>query len=97
MQVEDEPAEVAQGDLVRGAQMARPPTRAAAQAPGGGGLRAAGRRCVIVRAVLAGPAALVADPRVAGRDRAALFSADRMAERVAIAWRELLSGEWARP
>src|SRR3954454_15351438 len=31
------------------------------------------------------------DPRVAGRERAELFSADRMAERVAAAWRELLS------
>jgi glycosyltransferase involved in cell wall biosynthesis len=29
------------------------------------------------------------DPRVAGRDRAALFSAGRMAERVAAAWREV--------
>lgn len=30
-----------------------------------------------------------ADPRVEGRDRAALYSADRMAERVVAAWREL--------
>jgi len=37
------------------------------------------------------------DPRVAGRTRAALFSADRMAERVAIAWRDLASGVRARP
>jgi glycosyltransferase involved in cell wall biosynthesis len=29
------------------------------------------------------------DPRVAGRSRAALFSAERMAERVAVAWRAL--------
>src|SRR3954451_16299721 len=29
------------------------------------------------------------DPRVAGRARAELFSADRMAERVAVAWREV--------
>src|SRR4051794_19685859 len=29
------------------------------------------------------------DPRVAGRDRAELFSADRMAERVAVAWAEV--------
>jgi len=28
-------------------------------------------------------------PRVAGRDRAELFSAERMAERVAVAWREV--------
>ena len=34
-----------------------------------------------------------ADPRVAGRDRAALFSAARMAERVAAAWRGLAAGE----
>jgi len=33
------------------------------------------------------------DPRVAGRDRAALFSAERMAERVAIAWREIVGGD----
>ncbi|HEY3019832.1 MAG TPA: glycosyltransferase [Solirubrobacteraceae bacterium] len=32
------------------------------------------------------------DPRVAGRARAALFSAERMAERVAIAWRALVTG-----
>jgi len=32
-----------------------------------------------------------ADPRIAGRDRAALFSAERMAERVAIAWREVVA------
>jgi teichuronic acid biosynthesis glycosyltransferase TuaC len=38
------------------------------------------------RAVLA-PHLAVADPRVAGRARAELFSAERMAERVAAAWR----------
>jgi glycosyltransferase involved in cell wall biosynthesis len=32
------------------------------------------------------------DPRVDGRDRAALFSADRMAERVVEAWRAVASG-----
>jgi teichuronic acid biosynthesis glycosyltransferase TuaC len=31
------------------------------------------------------------DPRVAGRDRARLFSADAMAERVVVAWRDLLA------
>jgi glycosyltransferase involved in cell wall biosynthesis len=31
------------------------------------------------------------DPRVNGRERAALFSADRMAERVLVAWRELVA------
>lgn len=35
-------------------------------------------------------AAAAPDPRVAGRERAAVFSADAMAERVALAWRELL-------
>ncbi len=34
-----------------------------------------------------------ADPRVEGRDRAALFSSARMAERVAAAWRGLVAGE----
>jgi teichuronic acid biosynthesis glycosyltransferase TuaC len=33
-----------------------------------------------------------ADPRIAGRARAELFSATRMAERVAIAWREIAGG-----
>ena len=32
------------------------------------------------------------DPRVGGRARAELFSADSMAERVAIAWREIAGG-----
>jgi glycosyltransferase involved in cell wall biosynthesis len=36
------------------------------------------------------------DPRIAGRARAELFSADRMAERVAVAWRELMLGPAAR-
>lgn len=40
------------------------------------------------RAALA-PALTAADPRVAGRDRAALFSSDRMARRVLAAWSEL--------
>jgi hypothetical protein len=31
-----------------------------------------------------------ADPRIAGRARAEEFSSDRMAERVAVAWRALL-------
>jgi glycosyltransferase involved in cell wall biosynthesis len=41
------------------------------------------------------PHLAAADPRVAGRARADLFSADRMAERVAVAWRTVLeeSGE----
>ena len=30
------------------------------------------------------------DPRVAGRDRARLFSADAMADRLVAAWRDLL-------
>jgi teichuronic acid biosynthesis glycosyltransferase TuaC len=42
------------------------------------------------RAALA-PHLAAADPRVEGRARAELFSADRMAERVALAWTELLS------
>lgn len=42
------------------------------------------------RAALA-PHLAVADPRVAGRERAALFSADRMAERVLVAWRAVAS------
>jgi glycosyltransferase involved in cell wall biosynthesis len=37
---------------------------------------------------LAGP-----DPRVEGRERAHLFSADRMAERVAVAWAALAAGD----
>jgi glycosyltransferase involved in cell wall biosynthesis len=37
-----------------------------------------------------------ADPRVDGRDRAALFSADRMADRVVEAWREVVA-ERGRP
>jgi glycosyltransferase involved in cell wall biosynthesis len=41
------------------------------------------------RAALAAPLA-EADPRVPGRDRAALFSSRRMAERVAAAWSELV-------
>lgn len=41
------------------------------------------------RAALA-PVLAQADPRVAGRGRAALFSAERMAARVAAAWTELL-------
>jgi glycosyltransferase involved in cell wall biosynthesis len=40
------------------------------------------------RAALA-PHLAAADPRVAGRGRASLFSADRMAARVAVAWRAL--------
>jgi glycosyltransferase involved in cell wall biosynthesis len=40
------------------------------------------------RAALA-PHLVAVDPRVAGRARAELFSADRMAERVAIAWRAI--------
>jgi glycosyltransferase involved in cell wall biosynthesis len=40
-----------------------------------------------------GPHLTTADPRIAGRDRAALFSADRMAERVAAAWRGVVAGE----
>jgi glycosyltransferase involved in cell wall biosynthesis len=40
------------------------------------------------RAALA-PHLAAADPRVAGRERAALFSAERMAERVAVAWAAL--------
>lgn len=35
------------------------------------------------------PHLAAADPRIAGRERAMLFSADRMAERVVAAWREL--------
>lgn len=35
------------------------------------------------------PHLAAADPRVEGRDRASLFSADRMAARVAVAWRAL--------
>ena len=35
------------------------------------------------------------DPRVGGRDRAALFSADRMAARVVAAWRDVAAGELA--
>jgi len=34
-----------------------------------------------------------ADPRIAGRERAAAYSADRMAARVAQAWRELLASD----
>ena len=37
------------------------------------------------------PHLAAADPRVDGRGRAELFSADRMAERVLVAWRALLS------
>lgn len=46
------------------------------------------------RAALA-PHLAAADPRIAGRDRARPFSAERMAQRVAVAWRALLaeSGE----
>jgi len=44
------------------------------------------------RAALA-PHLARADPRVAGRERAELFSAARMAERVAAAWSELAAGE----
>jgi teichuronic acid biosynthesis glycosyltransferase TuaC len=40
------------------------------------------------RAALA-PHLAAADPRVAGRDRAALFSSERMAERVVVAWRAI--------
>jgi glycosyltransferase involved in cell wall biosynthesis len=40
------------------------------------------------RAALA-PHLVASDPRIAGRDRAELFSAERMAERVALAWRSL--------
>lgn len=40
------------------------------------------------RAALA-PHLAASDPRIAGRDRAELFSAERMAERVALAWRSL--------
>ena len=49
------------------------------------------------RAALA-PHLAAADPRVAGRARAELFSADRMAERVVVAWRALAaeSGEASR-
>lgn len=46
------------------------------------------------RAALA-PHLAAADPRIAGRSRAGLFSADRMARRVAVAWRAL-SAEAAR-
>src|SRR5205807_1513495 len=42
------------------------------------------------RAALA-PHLAAADPRVAGRERAARHSADRMAERVAAAWRRLVA------
>jgi glycosyltransferase involved in cell wall biosynthesis len=35
------------------------------------------------------------DPRVAGRDRASLFSADRMADRVVAAWRALAQEDGA--
>jgi teichuronic acid biosynthesis glycosyltransferase TuaC len=38
------------------------------------------------------PHLAAADPRVAGRGRAAAFSAERMAERVVVAYRDLLSG-----
>jgi glycosyltransferase involved in cell wall biosynthesis len=38
------------------------------------------------------PHLAAADPRVDGRGRAELFSADRMAARVAVAWRELVRG-----
>jgi glycosyltransferase involved in cell wall biosynthesis len=37
------------------------------------------------------PVLAAADPRVDGRDRAALFSADRMAARVVAAWRDVVS------
>ncbi len=42
------------------------------------------------RAALA-PHLAAADPRIAGRARAELFSAERMARRVAVAWRELIA------
>jgi teichuronic acid biosynthesis glycosyltransferase TuaC len=42
------------------------------------------------RAALA-PHLAAADPRVAGRERAARFSAERMAERVVVAWRAIAS------
>jgi glycosyltransferase involved in cell wall biosynthesis len=42
------------------------------------------------RAALA-PHLAVTDPRIEGRARAERYSSDRMAERVAVAWRELLS------
>jgi teichuronic acid biosynthesis glycosyltransferase TuaC len=44
------------------------------------------------------PHLVAADPRVAGRDRAELFSAERMAERVVVAWRAIAaeSGETDR-
>ena len=35
------------------------------------------------------PHLAASDPRIAGRDRANLFSSERMAERVAVAWREV--------
>jgi len=35
------------------------------------------------------PHLAASDPRIAGRDRADLFSSERMAERVAVAWREV--------
>jgi len=47
------------------------------------------------RAALA-PHLAAADPRVAGRARAELFSADRMAQRVVAAWRALAEEEGAR-
>jgi glycosyltransferase involved in cell wall biosynthesis len=39
------------------------------------------------------PALANADPRVAGRARAAEYSSERMAERVAAAWRTLLASD----
>jgi hypothetical protein len=47
------------------------------------------------RAALAAPLA-AAEPRVAGRRRAELFSSDRMAARVVEAWRALLAERRAR-
>jgi hypothetical protein len=38
------------------------------------------------------PVLQAGDPRVDGRARAALFSADRMAARVVAAWRDVVAG-----
>ncbi len=43
------------------------------------------------------PHVQASDPRVRGRARAELFSATRMAQRVACAWQALLPGDGARP
>ena len=84
----------------RGAGVRRAGVRHAGRDPSGRAARDRGR---VLRAV--GPtrwrAALrppleAADPRVDGRARAELFSADRMAERVVEAWRELAAQDGRR-